>query len=274
MLAGLQFIHQQGVAHRDLSLENMLITADGTLKICDFGLSAFHQPMPDGLTDMVGKLIYMAPEVYVPKHRCCYDGQVSDAWSLGICLFILLAGLPPTERPSNNDPCFKCLKDGPGGVGLRQILQAWDMLERFSSVGLMELLTDLLTVDPAERQSMTVGKCLEQAWVSPPQLSPQHLAEAMHQDSMKRLAGEVAGRRGGAKAGAGTSRSRSLYGRVDDELPGKVKIANMDFRRWLVPNKRNLRFGRKIYRSPQAPLSVRDHGSSTLMSMQTGSLPE
>ncbi|KAL4155695.1 hypothetical protein PRNP1_007802 [Phytophthora ramorum] len=59
IVKGLSFLHAIGVAHRDLSLENVLLK-DGQVKICDFGLSADANQLS---TDVVGKFYYMAPEV-------------------------------------------------------------------------------------------------------------------------------------------------------------------------------------------------------------------
>jgi 5'-AMP-activated protein kinase catalytic alpha subunit/calcium-dependent protein kinase len=62
LVDGLTFIHAQGIVHRDVSLENLLLCGNN-VKLCDFGLAAYHTPLPKGLSELVGKIIYMAPEV-------------------------------------------------------------------------------------------------------------------------------------------------------------------------------------------------------------------
>jgi serine/threonine protein kinase len=89
LIDGLSFIHAHGIVHRDISLENLLLCGNN-VKLCDFGLAAHHKALPEGLTELVGKIIYMAPEVY--KKKPCYDGMQADIWSAGVGLFIMLTG--------------------------------------------------------------------------------------------------------------------------------------------------------------------------------------
>lgn len=87
------------ICHRDLKLENTLL--DGSpaprVKICDFGYSKssiFHsQPK-----STVGTPAYVAPEVLIRKE---YDGKVSDVWSCGVTLYVMLVGAYPFEDPSD-----------------------------------------------------------------------------------------------------------------------------------------------------------------------------
>ena len=82
------YLHGNRVAHRDLKLENFVISAGGDVKIIDFGLSARINPHSK-LGDMCGSMAYSPPEIvmHVP-----YDGTSADIWSLGIVLYTLLLG--------------------------------------------------------------------------------------------------------------------------------------------------------------------------------------
>ncbi|GMF44073.1 unnamed protein product [Phytophthora lilii] len=88
VFAGVNYLHQQiGIAHRDLSLENVLMH-NGECKVSDFGLSVAAKAR---CKERVGKEYYMAPEVVAGK---TYDPVKADIWSLGIMWFILLTGSP------------------------------------------------------------------------------------------------------------------------------------------------------------------------------------
>lgn len=89
---GLLYLHRRGVIHRDLKLENIMLSLDGHVKIIDFGLS--RQGIFNGKTyarTFCGTPTYMAPEI---MNRGFYDCAV-DLWSLGIITFELLTGLMP-----------------------------------------------------------------------------------------------------------------------------------------------------------------------------------
>ena len=103
LLAGVHHCHSRGVAHRDLKLENVLLTKDGVVKVIDFGLSHIYAKGGDGefdrsvlLKEMCGSKSYAAPEVL---SGVGYDGFLADVWSLGVCLFAMLSRStrpPPT----------------------------------------------------------------------------------------------------------------------------------------------------------------------------------
>ena len=97
------YMHEKGVYHQDLKLENILLTSekDQVVKITDFG-SATRSALFDG--QVVTTALYAAPEIYyhkVGEKKPKYNAA-NDAWSLGVILFALQVRnypwrLPPTE---------------------------------------------------------------------------------------------------------------------------------------------------------------------------------
>ncbi|KAI9887184.1 MAG: hypothetical protein M1823_001011 [Watsoniomyces obsoletus] len=83
LLRGLSFLHQKGVMHRDLKLENILLMDDGALKIADFGLAHSYPVSERPMTPGVTTLWYRAPEVLWDGRH--YEPSI-DIWSAG-CIF-------------------------------------------------------------------------------------------------------------------------------------------------------------------------------------------
>jgi serine/threonine protein kinase len=151
---GLDFLHNTvGVAHRDVSLENVMVR-DGVCKIGDFGLSTHvhldrtaHREegnLSDRVVEgRVGKLGYMAPEV-AAGHP--YDPFLADVWSMGVSFFILLTGSPLIEMASVDCPGFRAFRR----LGLRRVLTDWKMIDDFHEETI-NLAERMLEVDPHNR---------------------------------------------------------------------------------------------------------------------------
>ncbi|GMF41242.1 unnamed protein product [Phytophthora fragariaefolia] len=140
---GLDFLHRElGIAHRDLSLENVLLR-DGECKISDFGLSVDAGAR---CSARVGKAYYMAPEVVAGR---TYDPVKADVWSLGIMWFILLTGSPLISIASEHNKAFMELAQ----CGVGAVFEAWGFSNKLSAE-VMELIAKMLSVDPADRISL------------------------------------------------------------------------------------------------------------------------
>ena len=99
LMLGVTYMHSQGVVHRDLKLENILLDSSGNVKIGDFGVS--RRIFKDQtLYEQCGTPTYIAPEVMSDSG---YKGFKVDIWSAGICLFHLLHGHVPLAATDLDD---------------------------------------------------------------------------------------------------------------------------------------------------------------------------
>ena len=170
ILRGLACLKKAGVAHRDLSLENLLVH-DGNVLVIDMGM-CLRVPMAENGSSnnnrrrclilpqgVCGKWGYMSPEVC--NNKLPFDGHAVDLWAAGVILFLMLTGFPPWERPVMSDERFKYMSNG----YLVQMLTEWNV---GLSADAMDLLQRMFWLDPLDRLS------LEQVWSHPWMCATQH----------------------------------------------------------------------------------------------------
>lgn len=151
MILGLEYLHAQGIIHRDIKPDNCLVTEDDVLKIVDFGVSEMFDKEGEMKTaKSAGSPAFMPPELCVAKHGHV-SGRAADIWSMGCTLYCLLFGRIPFEKQ--------------GMIDLYQAIRM-DSLEFESECSdeLKELLQSLMEKDPQKR--ITMDQLREHPWVT------------------------------------------------------------------------------------------------------------
>ncbi|KAJ0404330.1 hypothetical protein ATCC90586_007644 [Pythium insidiosum] len=154
LVDGVQYCHQNGVCHRDLKPENLLLDENGDLKISDFGLSALYDGGGEGGENSRASLLhttcgtpnYVAPEVLADKG---YDGRAADVWSIGVILYVLLAGFLPFDEPTMS-------------ALFRKIQKAEFSYPSWFTPRVKSLLNKILVPDPQQR--VTLADIMQDDW--------------------------------------------------------------------------------------------------------------
>ena len=146
ILSGLSYLHSNNIVHRDLKLENILISDTEyvpitgeeylDIKIIDFG-NAKHFENNVSDKSIVGSTLYLAPESFMKK-----SGKESDLWSAGVILYMLVVGCPPFTGKSDK----KILSNVQKGVYDKNYSR-W----KNASNEVKDLIEKLLISDPHKR---------------------------------------------------------------------------------------------------------------------------
>ena len=103
----MNYIHKRNIAHRDIKLENILMTKNYEIKIIDFGFGMYN---PDNKPQnfFCGTPNYMPPEIVLKRP---YNGQMADLWSLGVLVYKLFCADFPFKGKNEKD-LYKSIQKG------------------------------------------------------------------------------------------------------------------------------------------------------------------
>jgi protein-serine/threonine kinase len=128
LLRGVDYLHSHGIAHRDIKLENLLLSKDGHLKISDFGVAEVFSGEHPGLRasggecgknmgelrlsapGICGSLPYIAPEVLEKNHA--YDPRPLDIWSCAVVYLTMTFGGCPWQAAKPEFEYYARFKKG------------------------------------------------------------------------------------------------------------------------------------------------------------------
>ncbi|KAK0410316.1 hypothetical protein QR680_005062 [Steinernema hermaphroditum] len=110
LIEGIEFIHSKRIAHRDIKVENLLLTKDFLLKIADFGFAtnSYKNGIPRKMAGFTGTKCYMPPEMYLGPYLL----HPVDIFACGIVLIEMVNGKPPWDEPFERDLKFRMWENG------------------------------------------------------------------------------------------------------------------------------------------------------------------
>jgi serine/threonine protein kinase len=146
ILEAMKFTHSQGIVHRDIKLDNILIDLSNNIKLCDFGVSSRIRT-GELMFEHCGTPAYIAPEILLNKG---YEASAVDVWSSGVVLYAMLCGRVPFKA-NKLEELHSLIING-----------NYDIISDISQDA-MDCLSSILQTDPSKR--LTIDAILNHPWM-------------------------------------------------------------------------------------------------------------
>ena len=165
ILMAVENCHESGIIHGDIKLQNIMLSANFNLKLIDFG---FSKNIKDGLiSEITGSRFYNAPEIFSSATKG-YDGTLSDVFSLGVVLFVLVMGFYPFDKPNITDSRYKF-------ISKKDLPSFWKKCEQKknlsnsnnNNIGISEEFKDLFEkmVYPKPEERISISQIKKHPWL-------------------------------------------------------------------------------------------------------------
>jgi len=148
LLSALRYLHEEMlILHRDIKMENVLLTTENNIRLIDFGLSAEISMAENLFSTFCGSMPYIAPEITKKED---YSTAV-DIWSAGVILYCMVTGSLPFYSQNTH-------------VLMKQIQESEPFFPSYLSPDLVDLLKGLLSKDKNSR--LTAASAAVHPWIS------------------------------------------------------------------------------------------------------------
>lgn len=148
ILRALQHAHDRGIVHRDIKSQNVMLLADGTIKVMDFGIARFNRETDKTMSEKaIGSVHYISPE----QARGEVTDEKSDIYSVGVMLYEMLTG----EKPFDGE--------NPVSIALKHMQATPKRITEINSAipeGLEEITIKAMQKEPSKRYQ-TAGEMIK-----------------------------------------------------------------------------------------------------------------